>query len=71
MRSYFIDNDLEGISIVAVDLIIIHFCPSEADLRIGEVQWGDSGVYICKVVISDDLSGLNEDSVELLVLGKL
>ncbi|KAA8595863.1 hypothetical protein FQN60_011154, partial [Etheostoma spectabile] len=42
---------------------------SEADLRIGEVQWGDSGVYICKVVISDDLEGQNEASVELLVLG--
>lgn len=44
---------------------------SEADLKIGEVQWGDSGVYICKVVISDDLEGQNEASVELLVLGKL
>lgn len=43
----------------------------EADLRVGEVQWGDSGVYICKVVISDDLEGQNEASVELLVLGKL
>lgn len=43
---------------------------AEADLRIGEVQWGDSGVYICKVVISDDLEGQNEASVELLVLGK-
>uniref|UniRef100_A0A672FXW8 Si:zfos-1011f11.2 n=1 Tax=Salarias fasciatus TaxID=181472 RepID=A0A672FXW8_SALFA len=44
---------------------------NKADLRIGEVQWGDSGVYICKVVISDDLEGQNEASVELLVLGKL
>uniref|UniRef100_H3CVU8 Ig-like domain-containing protein n=1 Tax=Tetraodon nigroviridis TaxID=99883 RepID=H3CVU8_TETNG len=42
---------------------------NKADLRIGEVQWGDSGVYICKVVISDDLEGQNEASVELLVLG--
>ncbi|XP_023270419.1 immunoglobulin-like domain-containing receptor 2 isoform X2 [Seriola lalandi dorsalis] len=41
---------------------------NKADLRIGEVQWGDSGVYICKVVISDDLEGPNEASVELLVL---
>ncbi|XP_040887131.1 immunoglobulin-like domain-containing receptor 2 isoform X2 [Toxotes jaculatrix] len=41
---------------------------NKADLRIGEVQWGDSGVYICKVVISDDLEGENEASVELLVL---
>ncbi|XP_030232623.1 immunoglobulin-like domain-containing receptor 2 [Gadus morhua] len=40
-----------------------------ADLRIGEVQWGDSGVYICKVVISDDLEGQSEANVELLVLG--
>ncbi|XP_047437569.1 immunoglobulin-like domain-containing receptor 2 isoform X1 [Mugil cephalus] len=42
---------------------------NKADLRMGEVQWGDSGVYICKVVISDDLEGQNEASVELLVLG--
>ncbi|XP_035015150.1 immunoglobulin-like domain-containing receptor 2 isoform X5 [Hippoglossus stenolepis] len=42
---------------------------NKADLRIGEVQWGDSGVYICKVVISDDLEGQNEAPVELLVLG--
>ncbi|XP_061596767.1 immunoglobulin-like domain-containing receptor 2 isoform X2 [Cololabis saira] len=41
---------------------------NKADLRIGEMQWGDSGVYICKVVISDDLEGQNEASVELLVL---
>ncbi|XP_041838213.1 immunoglobulin-like domain-containing receptor 2 isoform X2 [Melanotaenia boesemani] len=41
---------------------------NKADLRIGEVQWGDSGVYVCKVVISDDLEGQNEASVELLVL---
>lgn len=40
-------------------------------MRIGEVQWGDSGVYICKVIISDDLEGQNEASVELLVLGKV
>lgn len=43
---------------------------SEADLRIGELQWGDSGVYYCKVVISDDLEGKNEAHVELLVLGE-
>ncbi|XP_029000314.1 immunoglobulin-like domain-containing receptor 2 isoform X2 [Betta splendens] len=41
---------------------------NKADLRIGEVQWGDSGIYICKVVIPDDLEGQNEASVELLVL---
>lgn len=28
-------------------------------------------MYICKVVISDDLEGQNEASVELLVLGRL
>lgn len=59
------------LSIVADYLIISPFFPSsEADLRMGEVQWGDSGVYMCKVVISDDLEGQNEASVELLVLGK-
>ncbi|XP_022536324.2 immunoglobulin-like domain-containing receptor 2 isoform X3 [Astyanax mexicanus] len=48
------------------DITIIN----KADLRIGELQWGDSGVYFCKVVISDDLEGKNEGQVELLVLGK-
>ncbi|XP_029603277.1 immunoglobulin-like domain-containing receptor 2 isoform X4 [Salmo trutta] len=48
------------------DITIIN----KADLRIGELQWGDSGVYLCKVVISDDLEGRNEAPVELLVLGK-
>lgn len=42
---------------------------AEADLRIGELQWGDSGVYFCKVVIADDLEGKNEAQLELLVLG--
>uniref|UniRef100_A0A3Q3QTC1 Ig-like domain-containing protein n=1 Tax=Monopterus albus TaxID=43700 RepID=A0A3Q3QTC1_MONAL len=42
---------------------------NKADLRIGEVRWGDSGVYICKVIISDDLEGQTEAPVELLVLG--
>ncbi|XP_066562387.1 immunoglobulin-like domain-containing receptor 2 isoform X2 [Amia ocellicauda] len=48
------------------DITIIN----KADLRIGELRWGDSGVYYCKVVISDDLEGINEEKVELLVLGK-
>ncbi|XP_031669297.1 immunoglobulin-like domain-containing receptor 2 isoform X4 [Oncorhynchus kisutch] len=48
------------------DITIIN----KADLRIGELQWGDSGVYLCKVIISDDLEGRNEAPVELLVLGK-
>ncbi|KAF3843445.1 hypothetical protein F7725_002294 [Dissostichus mawsoni] len=42
----------------------------KADLRIGELQWGDSGVYYCKVVIADDLEGKNEAQLELLVLGR-
>ncbi|XP_047659435.1 immunoglobulin-like domain-containing receptor 2 isoform X3 [Tachysurus fulvidraco] len=41
---------------------------NKADLRIGELRWGDSGVYFCKVVIADDLEGQNEAHVELLVL---
>ncbi|TSV41649.1 NADP-dependent malic enzyme, mitochondrial [Bagarius yarrelli] len=43
---------------------------NNADLRIGELQWGDSGVYFCQVVSGDDLEGRNEGQVELLVLGK-
>ncbi|XP_041858611.1 immunoglobulin-like domain-containing receptor 2 isoform X2 [Melanotaenia boesemani] len=46
------------------DIAIIN----KADLRIGELQWGDSGVYFCKVVIADDLEGKNEAQLELLVL---
>ncbi|KPP56939.1 immunoglobulin-like domain-containing receptor 2-like, partial [Scleropages formosus] len=44
---------------------------SEADLRIKQLQWGDTGVYFCKVIISDDLVGQNEAQVELLVLGRM
>nr|XP_061827286.1 immunoglobulin-like domain-containing receptor 2 isoform X1 [Nerophis lumbriciformis] len=43
---------------------------NKADLRIGELQWGDSGVYYCKVVIANDLEGQNEAQLELLVLGR-
>ncbi|XP_043104559.1 immunoglobulin-like domain-containing receptor 2 isoform X4 [Puntigrus tetrazona] len=43
---------------------------NKADLRIGQLQWGDTGVYFCKVIISDDLEGKNEDQVELLVQGR-
>uniref|UniRef100_A0A3Q2FX90 Immunoglobulin-like domain containing receptor 2 n=1 Tax=Cyprinodon variegatus TaxID=28743 RepID=A0A3Q2FX90_CYPVA len=42
---------------------------NDADLRIGELQWGDSGVYFCKVIVADDLVGNDEDHMELLVLG--
>uniref|UniRef100_A0AAZ3P0L6 Immunoglobulin domain-containing protein n=1 Tax=Oncorhynchus tshawytscha TaxID=74940 RepID=A0AAZ3P0L6_ONCTS len=41
---------------------------NKADLRIGKLQWGDSGVYFCKIVIADDLEGKNEGQVEVLVL---
>ncbi|XP_039533055.1 immunoglobulin-like domain-containing receptor 2 isoform X2 [Pimephales promelas] len=40
---------------------------NKADLHIGQLQWGDSGVYFCKVTIADDLEGKNEGQVELLV----
>ncbi|XP_038870741.1 immunoglobulin-like domain-containing receptor 2 isoform X4 [Salvelinus namaycush] len=43
---------------------------NKADLRIGKLQWGDSGVYFCKIVIADDLEGKNEGQVEVLVLGR-
>ncbi|KAL4609187.1 immunoglobulin-like domain-containing receptor 2 [Arapaima gigas] len=43
---------------------------NRSDLHIGQLQWGDSGLYFCKVFISDDLEGLNEAQVELLVLGR-
>lgn len=49
---------------------ILRLFSPEADLRIGELRWGDSGVYYCKVVIADDLEGPNEAHVELLVLGE-
>ncbi|KAF7709340.1 immunoglobulin-like domain-containing receptor 2 isoform X1 [Silurus meridionalis] len=48
------------------DITIIN----KADLRIGELHWGDSGVYVCQVFSGDDLEGRNEGQVELLVLGK-
>ncbi|KAJ8246661.1 hypothetical protein GJAV_G00254010 [Gymnothorax javanicus] len=52
-----------------------HVTPSHLDcgmdLRIARLQWEDSGVYHCKVVISDDPEGTNEAQVELLVLGKV
>ncbi|XP_050975272.1 immunoglobulin-like domain-containing receptor 2 isoform X7 [Labeo rohita] len=43
---------------------------NKADLRIGQLQWGDSGVYFCRVIIADDLEGKNEGHVELLVQGR-
>ncbi|XP_075449712.1 immunoglobulin-like domain-containing receptor 2 isoform X9 [Ascaphus truei] len=46
------------------DITIVH----DADLQFGKLQWGDSGLYYCLVVASDDLEGKNEDRVELLVM---
>uniref|UniRef100_UPI00398F8988 lipolysis-stimulated lipoprotein receptor isoform X3 n=1 Tax=Pristiophorus japonicus TaxID=55135 RepID=UPI00398F8988 len=43
---------------------------NEADLSIERTAWGDSGVYYCTVISSQDLSGNNEGFVELMVLGK-
>ncbi|CAH2318153.1 lipolysis-stimulated lipo receptor isoform X1 [Pelobates cultripes] len=41
-----------------------------ADLTIDMTAWGDSGVYYCSVLSSQDLQGNNEAYSELLVLGK-
>ncbi|KAM8976954.1 immunoglobulin-like domain-containing receptor 2 [Pelodytes ibericus] len=41
---------------------------NDADLQFGNVHWGDSGLYYCLVVTSDDVEGKNEDRVELLVM---
>uniref|UniRef100_A0A8C6VI22 Immunoglobulin like domain containing receptor 2 n=1 Tax=Naja naja TaxID=35670 RepID=A0A8C6VI22_NAJNA len=40
----------------------------DADLHIGKLMWGDSGLYYCLVITPDDVEGKNEESVELLVL---
>ncbi|XP_066227492.1 immunoglobulin-like domain-containing receptor 2 isoform X3 [Saccopteryx leptura] len=48
------------------EITIVH----DADLQIGKLMWGDSGLYYCIVTTPDDLEGKNEDSVELLVLGR-
>ncbi|XP_034554115.1 lipolysis-stimulated lipoprotein receptor isoform X2 [Notolabrus celidotus] len=41
---------------------------NNADLNIAQTAWGDSGVYVCSVISSQDLSGNGEDYVELIVL---
>ncbi|XP_073341343.1 lipolysis-stimulated lipoprotein receptor isoform X1 [Pagrus major] len=41
---------------------------NKADLNIAQTAWGDSGVYVCSVVSSSDLSGNGEDYTELIVL---
>ncbi|XP_077878360.1 immunoglobulin-like domain-containing receptor 2 isoform X3 [Ictidomys tridecemlineatus] len=48
------------------EITIVH----DADLQIGKLMWGDSGLYYCVITTPDDLEGKNEDSVELLVLGR-
>lgn len=39
-----------------------------ADLTISQTAWGDSGVYVCNVASSQDLSGNGECYTELIVL---
>ncbi|XP_011484003.1 lipolysis-stimulated lipoprotein receptor isoform X1 [Oryzias latipes] len=41
---------------------------NKADLNIVQTAWGDSGVYYCSVISSQDLTGTSEDYTELLVL---
>ncbi|XP_033497495.1 lipolysis-stimulated lipoprotein receptor isoform X2 [Epinephelus lanceolatus] len=41
---------------------------NNADLKIAQTAWGDSGVYVCSVISSQDLSGNGEDYTELIVL---
>lgn len=41
---------------------------NNADLNIAQTAWGDSGVYVCSVGSSQDLSGNGEDYTELIVL---
>ncbi|KAA0702178.1 Lipolysis-stimulated lipoprotein receptor [Triplophysa tibetana] len=40
----------------------------KADLTISQTAWGDSGVYLCNVASSQDLSGNGECYTELIVL---
>uniref|UniRef100_A0A8D2B229 Immunoglobulin like domain containing receptor 2 n=1 Tax=Sciurus vulgaris TaxID=55149 RepID=A0A8D2B229_SCIVU len=48
------------------EITIVH----DADLHIGKLVWGDSGLYYCVITTPDDLEGKSEGSVELLVLGR-
>ncbi|XP_077577902.1 lipolysis-stimulated lipoprotein receptor isoform X2 [Stigmatopora nigra] len=41
---------------------------NDADLSITQTAWGDSGVYVCSVISSQDLTGNAEDYTELIVL---
>ncbi|MBN3300405.1 LSR protein, partial [Amia calva] len=44
---------------------------NNADLNIAQTAWGDSGVYVCSVVSTQDLTGNSEDYTELIVLGRM
>ncbi|KAJ8287578.1 hypothetical protein COCON_G00002370 [Conger conger] len=44
---------------------------NNADLNIAQTAWGDSGVYVCSVMSSQDLTGNSEDYTELIVLDAL
>ncbi|XP_034030053.1 lipolysis-stimulated lipoprotein receptor isoform X2 [Thalassophryne amazonica] len=41
---------------------------NNAELNIAQTAWGDSGVYYCSVMSSQDLSGNSQDYTELIVL---
>uniref|UniRef100_A0AAV2MA13 Ig-like domain-containing protein n=1 Tax=Knipowitschia caucasica TaxID=637954 RepID=A0AAV2MA13_KNICA len=41
---------------------------NDADLNLGQTAWGDSGVYICSVTSSSDLTGNTECYTEVIVL---
>ncbi|XP_053289115.1 lipolysis-stimulated lipoprotein receptor isoform X1 [Pleuronectes platessa] len=41
---------------------------NNADLNLAQTAWGDSGVYVCSVISSQDLTGNGEDYTELIVL---
>ncbi|MBN3300406.1 LSR protein, partial [Amia calva] len=43
---------------------------NNADLNFAQTAWGDSGVYVCSVVSTQDLTGNSEDYTELIVLGE-
>uniref|UniRef100_A0A8C8G4V2 Ig-like domain-containing protein n=1 Tax=Oncorhynchus tshawytscha TaxID=74940 RepID=A0A8C8G4V2_ONCTS len=41
---------------------------NNADLNLAQTAWGDSGVYVCSVVSSQDLTGNSEDYTELITI---
>lgn len=56
---------------VFLTLLFLLYCFADADLHIGKLMWGDSGLYYCLIITPDDVEGKTEESVELLVLGEL